>query len=131
MQESAWTGQNTLSEMLDRIRATARIELVYGKERKIGDKTLIPIAAVAYTFGAGAGGGTGPATNGSEGGDLPMGGGGGGGGAGAVRVLPVGVLEVDGDETRLVPILDWTRIITTGLTVFGVWMVFRTIFRRR
>ena len=128
MQESAWTGQNTLSEMLDRIRATARIELVYGKERKIGDKTLIPIAAVAYTFGAGAGGGTGPATNGSEGGDLPMGG---GGGAGAVRVLPVGVLEVDGDETRLVPILDWTRIITTALTVFGVWMVFRTIFRRR
>ena len=59
------------------------------------------------------------------------GGGGGGGGAGAVRVLPVGVLEVDGDETRLVPILDWTRIITTALTVFGVWMVFRTIFRRR
>ncbi len=123
MQESTWTGQNTLSEMLERIRATARVELVYGEERKVGDKTLIPIAAVAYTFGAGAG--TGPASNGHEGG------GGGGGGGGAVRVQPVGVLEVDGDETRLVPILDWTRIITTGLTAFGVWMVFRTIFRRR
>ena len=34
MQESAWTGQNTLSEMLDRIRATARIELVYGKSAR-------------------------------------------------------------------------------------------------
>ncbi len=130
MQESTWTGQNTLSEMLERIRATARVELVYGEERKVGDKTLIPIAAVAYTFGAGAGGGTGPASNGRDGGgEAPMGGGGGGGGA--VRVQPVGVLEVDGDETRLVPILDWTRIITTGLTAFGVWMVFRTIFRRR
>ncbi len=130
MQESTWTGQNTLSEMLERIRATARVELVYGKERKVGDKTLIPIAAVAYTFGAGAGGGTAPASNGNEGGgEAPMGGGGGGGGA--VRVHPVGVLEVDGDETRLVPILDWTRIITTALTAFGVWMVFRTIFRRR
>ncbi|MCH7953283.1 MAG: hypothetical protein IIC25_05290 [Chloroflexi bacterium] len=127
MQESTWTGQNTLSEMLERIRATARVELVYGKGRKVGDKTLIPIAAVAYTFGAGAGGGTTPASNG--GGEAPMGGGGGGGGA--VRVQPVGVLEVDGDETRLVPILDWTRIITTGLTAFGIWMVFRTIFRRR
>ena len=52
-------------------------------------------------------------------------------GGGAVRVQPVGVLEVDGDETRRVPILDWTRIITTGLTAFGIWMVFRTIFRRR
>jgi len=132
MQESTWTGQNTLSEMLERIRATARVELVYGEERKVGDKTLIPIAAVAYTFGAGAGGGTAPASNGHDGGgEAPMGGGGGGGGGGAVRVQPVGVLEVDGDETRLVPILDWTRIITTGLTAFGVWMVFRTIFRRR
>jgi len=129
MQESTWTGQNTLSEMLERIRATARVELVYGEERKVGDKTLIPIAAVAYTFGAG-GGGPAPASNGHDGGEVSMGGGGGGGG-GAVRVQPVGVLEVDGDETRLVPILDWTRIITTGLTAFGVWMVFRTIFRRR
>lgn len=126
MQESTWTGQNTISEMLERIRATARVELVYGEERKVGDKTLIPIAAVAYTFGAGAGGGTAPASNGGE---APVGGGGGGGGA--VRVQPVGVLEVDDDETRLVPILDWTRIITTGLTAFGVWMVFRTIFHRR
>lgn len=130
MQESTWTGQNTLSEMLERIRATARIELVYGKERKIGDKTLIPIAAVAFTFGAGAGGGTAPVTSSDDGVvEAPMGGGGGGGGS--VRVLPVGVLEVDADETRMVPILDWTRIITTGLTVFGIWMVFRTIFRRR
>ncbi len=129
MQESTWTGQNTLSEMLERIRATARVELVYGEERKVGDKTLIPIAAVAYTFGAG-GGGPAPASNGHDGGEVSMAGGGGGGG-GAVRVQPVGVLEVDGDETRLVPILDWTRIITTGLTAFGVWMVFRTIFRRR
>ncbi len=129
MQESTWTGQNTLSEMLERIRATARIELVYGKERKIGDKTLIPIAAVAFTFGAGAGGGTAPAISDDGVGEAPVGGGGGGGGS--VRVLPVGVLEVDADETRMIPVLDWTRIITTGLTVFGIWMVFRTIFRRR
>ena len=130
MQESTWTGQNTIGEMLERIRASARVELVYGEERKVGDKTLIPVAAVAYSFGAGAGGSTALSGNGREGAEVPMGGGG-GGGAGTVRVQPVGVLEVDGDETRLVPILDWTRIITTGLTAFGVWMVFRTIFRRR
>jgi hypothetical protein len=39
-------------------------------------------------------------------------------------IQPVGVLEVTDDETRLVPILDYTRIITTGLTALGVWMVF-------
>ncbi len=132
MQETTWTGQNTLKELLERIGATARVELVYGKERKVGAKTLIPIAAVSYAFGAGAGGGTAPPMNGHEGGESPLsGGGGGGGGGGRVSVQPVGVLEVDDDETRLVPVLDWTRIITTGLTAFGVWMVFRTIFRRR
>ena len=107
MQDTNWTGEGVVNSILDRIRATARVELVYGEERRIGEKTIIPVAAVAYAFG------------------------GGGGGGGSVRVQPVGVLEVTEDQTRLVPIIDWTRIITTGLTAFGVWMIVRTIFRRR
>ena len=105
MQDTNWTGEGVVNSILDRIRATARVELVYGEERRIGEKTIIPVAAVAYAFG--------------------------GGGGGSVRVQPVGVLEVTEDQTRLVPIIDWTRIITTGLTAFGVWMIVRTIFRRR
>jgi uncharacterized spore protein YtfJ len=126
-QETDWTGESMIGGILERIRATARVELVYGEERKVGEKTLIPVAAVAYSFGGGAGGGT--ASHNGHGEESGVGGGGGGGGM--VRVQPVGVLEVDGDETRLVPIVDWTRIITTALTAFGIWMVFRTIFRRR
>lgn len=126
----SWTGEGVVGTILDRIRATARVELVYGEERKVGEKTIIPVAAVAYTFGGGGGGGTGPSHNGSNGQTEDAVGGGGGGG-GAVRVQPVGVLEVTEDETRLVPILDYTRIITTAITVAGVWMVIRAIFRRR
>jgi uncharacterized spore protein YtfJ len=122
-----WTGEAVIGGILERIRATARVELVYGEERKVGEKTLIPVAAVAYTFGGGAGGGT--ASHNGHGEEAGVGGGGGGGGS--VRVQPVGVLEVTADETRLVPIIDWSRIATTALTAFGVWMVFRTIFRRR
>lgn len=129
MQDSGWNGEGIVGSILERIRNTARVELVYGEERRIGEKTIIPVAAVAYTFGGGAGGGTAtPSTNG-HGEETSVGGGGGGGGS--VRVQPVGVLEITEDETRLVPVLDWSRIITTALTVFGVWMVFRTIFRRR
>jgi uncharacterized spore protein YtfJ len=128
MQEGNWTGEVVVGTILERIRPTARVEVVYGEERKIGDKTIIPIAAVAYGFGGGAGGGTG--SHGHNGHD-EAGVGGGGGGGGGVRVQPVGVLEITDDDTRLVPIIDWTRIATTALTVFGVWMVFRTIFRRR
>jgi hypothetical protein len=29
-----------------------------------------------------------------------------------------------------VPIIDWTRIITTGLTAMGVYMALRTIKKR-
>jgi uncharacterized spore protein YtfJ len=127
VQDTYFTGESVVGTILERIRATARVELVYGEERKVGEKTIIPVAAVAYTFGGGGGGGTAPSNNGHD--ETAIGSGGGGGGA--VRVQPVGVLEVDGDNTRLVPILDWTRITTTAITLLGVYLIFRTIFRRR
>ena len=43
----------------------------------------------------------------------------------------VGRLEVHADGARLVAILDWTRIITTGLTFFGLWMIVRALRGRR
>ena len=126
MQESALAGQRIVSELVERIKSSAKVEVVYGEPREIGEKTIIPVAVVAYGFGAGAGGGgAGPS------GDGAIGSGGGGGGGGGVRVHPVGVLEVTADETRLVPILDWTRIITTGLTFFGLWMIVRALRGRR
>ena len=126
MQEPALAGQRIVSELVERIKGSAKVEVVYGEPREIGEKTIIPVAVVAYGFGAGAGGGgAGPS------GDGAIGSGGGGGGGGGVRVHPIGVLEVTADETRLVPILDWTRIITTGLTFFGLWMIVRALRGRR
>lgn len=124
MQEPALAGEHIVSGLLERIKGSAKVEVVYGEPREIGEKTVIPVAAVAYGFGAGAGAG-------GLGGDGASGGSGGGGGGGAVRVHPVGVLEVTPDETRLVPVLDWTRIITTGLTFFGLWMIVRALRGRR
>jgi uncharacterized spore protein YtfJ len=128
MQDPTYSGEGVVSSILDRIRATARVELVYGEERKIGDKTIIPVAAVAYTFGGGSGSGASvPSSNGH--GETAQGVGGGGGGA--VRVQPVAVLEVTEDETRIVPVFDWSRIITTGLVVMGIYMALRAVFRRK
>jgi uncharacterized spore protein YtfJ len=127
MQDMERSGEGIISTVLDRIRNSARVELVYGEGREIGDKTIIPVAAVAYGFGAGAGSSATPASGDGQSEQT----GGGGGGGGGVRVQPVGVLEVTADDTRLVPIIDWTRVITTAITFFGIWMIFRTIFRRR
>jgi len=126
VQDMEFSGEGIVSQILDRVRNTVRVDIVYGESREVHGKTIIPVAAVAYAFGGGGGAGVGPTGNGAS---EQVGRGSGGGGA--VRVLPVGVLEVTDDETRLVPVLDWTRIITTSLTVFGVWMALRTVFRRR
>ena len=121
------SGTTVVNQILDRVKNAARVELVYGESREAHGKTLIPIALVAYIFGGGEGSGTGPHHNGS--GEISAGIGGGGGGM--VRVYPVGVLEVTEYETRMVPILDWTRNITTGLASAGDYMALRTIFKKR
>ncbi len=127
MQEPALAGERIVNELVERIRGSAKVEVVFGEPREIGEKTIVPVAAVAYGFGAGAGAGTG----GRPGDDGASGSGSGSGGGGGVRVQPIGVLEVTADETRLVPVLDWTRIITTGLTFFGIWMIVRALRGRR
>ena len=126
MQDADFSGNAVVSSIAERLRTSARVEVVYGEERKIGDKTIIPIAVVAYGFGGGSGGGAAPSENGSSG----VASGGGGGGGGGVRVQPVAVLEVTGDDSRVLPVIDWTRIITTAITMFGMWMLIRSLFRR-
>jgi uncharacterized spore protein YtfJ len=127
MQDTDFSGNALVSSIAERLRTSARVEVVYGEERKIGDKTIIPIAVVAYGFGGGSGGGAAPSENGASG----VASGGGGGGGGGVRVQPVAVLEVTGDESRILPVIDWTRIISTAITMFGMWMLVRSLFRRR
>jgi len=48
-----------------------------------------------------------------------------------VRVHPVGVLEISAGETRLVPVLDWSRIAIRAVTLLGLWMVARALTRKR
>jgi uncharacterized spore protein YtfJ len=124
MQETAAPppGERLLTTLADRVKGSARVEVVYGEAREVGDKTIIPVAAVAYGFGGGAGAGS------RDGGER---GGEGSGGGGGVRVQPVGVLEVTAEETRLVAVIDWTRVITTAISFFGVWMIVRALRGRR
>jgi uncharacterized spore protein YtfJ len=127
MQEPVATGERIISELLDRVKGSAKVEVVFGEPREIGDKTIIPVAAVAYGFGGGAGTGA----REDPGGDGVSRSGVGSGGGGGVRVQPVGVLEVTAGETRIVPVFDWTRIITTAITFLGLAMVIRALRGRR
>ena len=119
--------EGLLSTILERVQARANAEVIYGESRTVGDKTIIPVGTVMYGFGAGGGAGTGPSA--SKSGATETSTGSGGGGGGGVRVHPVAILEVSGGQTKVIPVLDWTRIITTLITVLAPMIIMR-LFRK-
>ena len=110
-----------LQSLKDGILSQASVKAIYGEPITAHDKTIIPVAKIMYGYGAGAG-------TGHMGDTHPHGEGGGGGGG--VRAIPVGVIEVSGQQTRFVPISDRKKItgaVLAGMIV-GIWMGWR---RRR
>ena len=116
-----------IAELLER---SLSIRHVYGEPVHHGDTTVIPVAKVAYGFGAGGGraprrGQTGAldeSTSGEENRTDAQGAGGGGG----VRMTPVGVLEIGPQGTRFVrfhPLTPWLGAAALGLVVG--WLVAR------
>ena len=95
------------------IRDRAGVETVYGDPVEVGDRTVLPVARVAYGFGGGSG----------EGED-----GTGFGGGGGVTATPVGALEVDEEGTRFVRFDERRRLLGAALVAFVVGLV---VGRRR
>lgn len=117
-------GEKLLSSVLERLRDTASVNVVFGESRVIGEKTIIPVALVSYAFGAGSGGGSaGPES------ETMHGVGGGSGGGGKVKVRPLGVLEVTPRRTMVVPTVDVTRLAT--LAIIGILAIFFLHRRKR
>jgi uncharacterized spore protein YtfJ len=86
-----------LQKIADSVRSTATVKSVFGDPIHLDGKTVVPVARVAYAFGAGYGsarakGGTEP--------DAPADGGGGGGGH--VHACPAGALEITPTSTRFI-----------------------------
>lgn len=107
-----------LQSLKDGILSQASVKAIYGEPISAHDKTIIPVAKIMYGYGAGAG-------TGHMGDTHPHGEGGGGGGG--VRAIPVGVIEVSGQQTRFVPISDrkkMTVAVFAGM-IAGIWMGWR------
>ncbi len=107
-----------LEEMLNRIgqvhdRATVRT--VFGEPFQVDGRTIIPVAKVQYGFGFGAGRSNEKEKEEEESGE------GGGGGAG-VSIRPVAVLEISGQDTKVKPIVDVTRLALAGM-LLAAWNV--------
>lgn len=102
---------------LSRMDEQATVKTAFGDPIHENGRTIIPVAAVAYGFGFGGGRGRGKAEESVT--DTGEGAGGGGG----VSVRPIAVLEIQGGETKVRPVLDVTRLILAGI-LFAAWNTF-------
>jgi uncharacterized spore protein YtfJ len=90
--------QALLREMTDRVGASASAKSVYGEPVTAGERTVVPVAKVWYSFGAGGGSGK------------REGEGSGGGGGGVVCARPAGALEVTPAGARFIPCHDFRAL---------------------
>ncbi len=112
-------GQAGVDELMNRFsdmqgRATARS--VFGEPLKVDGRTIIPVAQVRAAFGVGMGRGSTPKAEGTGTGE-------GGGGGGGITVRPIAIVEIDGQETKVKPIPDVTRLALAGMALVA-WNVF-------
>lgn len=82
----------------EKFEASATVRNVYGEPVSMGNRTVIPVARIAYGFGGGGG----------RPNQEPQGFGGGGGGR--VSAVPVGVIEITPENTRFIPFTDWRKL---------------------
>jgi uncharacterized spore protein YtfJ len=127
-----------VGDAIGRLSDSARVERVYGDPVTVGDRTVVPVARVAYGFGGGFGSGTdatdvgdvADAVDETDDSEVPESGEGGGIGGGA-RATPLGALEVTPDGTRFVRFSDSRGKRLAGLVfAVGVGYLLGRLLRR-
>jgi uncharacterized spore protein YtfJ len=107
--------EKVIEGIIGQVIGNAGSRTVFGDPVREEDRTIIPVARVTYRFGFGAG--SGPPVNAGE--PVP----GGGGGGGDLHARPVGFIETTSSGSRFVPAIDWSQILSTGLTFAGIGML--------
>ena len=107
--------QALMQSLKESILSQASVKAIYGEPISAHGKTVIPVAKIMYGYGAGAGtGGVGDSSARGEG----------GGGGGGVRAVPVGVIEINDQQTSFVPITDRKKLagaVLAGIGL-GIWL---------
>jgi uncharacterized spore protein YtfJ len=118
---------DNLIQGISELKEKAGTKMVFGDPVHAEGRTIIPVAKVRYAFGVGMG-------RGGPGGQESVGEGGGGGGGLTAR--PVALIEISGDDVKVKPIPDVTRLALMGMAlvawnIFWITATVRSIARRR
>jgi uncharacterized spore protein YtfJ len=111
-----------MPELLEQVRAAAQqigVKTVYGEPVVSGDKTVVPVASVAFGFGGGFGK--------SRENDRSQGGGGGFG----FRGWPAGYIEITPAGTRFVSVREHRRIAGALLAGIALGVIVGKLRKRR
>jgi len=104
---------NFLEKLASQFGTNASVKNVFGEPIQTGDKTIIPVAQIAYGLGGGYGEGSKKGkpvpTNETDSQNTDKGEGAGGGGG--MYAKPKGVYEVTPAGTRFIPAMDTKQII--------------------
>ena len=95
---------DTLEKISQSLGSHATVKSVFGEPIQVEGKTVVPIAKIAYGFGAG--GGSHPRKHNPDGTEPPGEKTEGGGGGGGVRAFPAGALEITASGTRFIHVTD-------------------------
>jgi uncharacterized spore protein YtfJ len=101
-----------LLDALTDLRKKANVGAVFGKPVVADNRTVIPVAEVAYDFEMGV------EEEAIDGGIE-----GGSGGSGGMSVRPVAVVEVTPESTVVKPVVDEQKLALAGVLLIG-WAVF-------
>jgi uncharacterized spore protein YtfJ len=108
--------QQYFQSIIDKLQTGANIKTVYGDPITAEGKTIIPVAKVAYCFGAGIAPGLSSLKEGQQLAErierTGMGGG--------LRARPLGVVEITKEETKFIPIDDRGKL--AGALLFGLFL---------
>jgi uncharacterized spore protein YtfJ len=117
--------RNLLQTFKDSLLSNATVKSVYGDPVTFADRTIVPVARVAYGFGGGFGSrlkpGQAPELQGEVSPRLP--GDEAGGGGGGVAAMPLGVVEITPTRTRFIRFGEGRRLaaaVAIGLAA-GIW----------
>jgi uncharacterized spore protein YtfJ len=115
-----------IDSAMEHLQTTASVKTVYGEPVVLDGKTVIPVARVALGFGGGTGHKKTDGAGGTESGADQAGEGAGGG----VIAKPIGVVEINGQETRFIPFAQTKKLTIVALISSGIglglgWLLHR------